>query len=140
MLATVKTWIARRFAPKSLGERGELAAAKFLRRKGYHILARHLDLRSGELDLVAADGRTVVFVEVKTRSSDSAGTPAEAVDERKMQRMTQAALAYLKAHGLLNHAARFDVVAVTWPEVARQPTIVHVQNAFEAIGHGQFFR
>jgi putative endonuclease len=140
MLATLRSWIARRFAPKSLGERGENAAAKFLRRKGYHILARHLDLRPGELDLVAADGRTVVFVEVKTRSTVSAGTPAEAIDERKMQRMTQAALAYLKSHGLLNHAARFDVVAVIWPSDRATPVIEHIENAFEAVGQGQFFR
>ena len=53
--------------------------------------------------------------------------------------MTQAALAYLKSHGLLNHAARFDVLAVTWPESAGQPIIEHVQNAFEATGRRQLY-
>jgi putative endonuclease len=57
-------------------------------------------------------GRTVVFVEVKTRSSSDAGHPAEAIDNRKEQRMTQAALGYFKSHGRLIHAARFDVVAM----------------------------
>lgn len=53
--------------------------------------------------------------------------------------MTQAALAYLKSHRLLNHAARFDVVAVTWPADAKQPTIEHIIDAFPAVGRGQFF-
>jgi putative endonuclease len=56
---------------------------------------------------------------VKTRSSTGAGHPADAIDDRKEQRMTQGALAYLKSHRLLNHAARFDVVAVTWPANAK---------------------
>ena len=135
----LRSWIASRHRPKSLGERGELAAARFLKRRGYHILARHLDLPLGELDIIAADGRTVVFVEVKTRSSMEAGHPADAIDSRKQQRMTQAALAFLKAHRLLNHAARFDVVAVTWADGTKKPTIEHIQDAFPAVGRGQFF-
>jgi putative endonuclease len=62
----LRSWIALRRRPKSLGERGEDAAARFLKRLGYHILARHVDSRLGELDIIAVDGRTVVFVEVKT--------------------------------------------------------------------------
>jgi putative endonuclease len=135
----LRSWIASRRRPKSLGQRGELVAARYLKRVGYHILARHLDLPLGELDLIAVDGRTVVFVEVKTRVSNSAGHPADAIDDRKEQRMTQAALAYLKSHRLLNHAARFDVVAVTWPADAKQPTIEHIIDAFPAVGRGQFF-
>ena len=93
----VRDWFARRFPEKSLGDRGEDAAAKYLKRQGYHILARSLDSPLGELDIVAVDGRTVVFVEVKTRRSDDAGRPSDAIDGRKEQRMTQAALAYLKS-------------------------------------------
>ena len=70
----LRSWIASRRRPKSLGERGEMAAARFLKRLGYHILARHLDLPLGELDIIAVDGRTVVFVEVKTRTLEP--TPA----------------------------------------------------------------
>jgi putative endonuclease len=139
MLAAIRTWWARRSRPKSLGERGELAAVRYLKRKGYHIVGRQIDLGVGELDIVAVDGRTVVFVEVKTRRSDAAGTPAEAVDELRQQRMTRAALTYLKSHGLLNCAARFDLVAILWPEDARRPTIEHIQDAFSAVGTGQFF-
>lgn len=139
ILRRLRAWFASRFPAKPLGERGERAAVQFLKRKGYHILGRHLDLRPGELDIVAVDGRTVVFVEVKTRSSTTAGSPAEAIDEHKERRMTQAALTYLKAHGLLHHAARFDVVSIKWPHDARQPTIDHYENAFSPAGVGQFF-
>jgi putative endonuclease len=137
--ARVRVWFARRFSEKSLGERGEDAAAKFLKRHGYHILARSLDSPLGELDIVAVDGRTVVFVEVKTRSSDEAGLPSDAIDQRKEQRMTQSALAYLKSNRLLSYSARFDVVAITWPDGARHPNIEHYKNAFSPVGTGQFF-
>ncbi len=135
----LKTWLAKWFPPKSLGERGEDFAARYLKRLGYHIVGRQVDLRVGELDIVAVDGRTVVFVEVKTRTSTAAGSPAEAVDDERQLRMTRAALAYLKSHGLLEYSARFDVVALIWPEGARTPTVEHIQNAFPAVGRGQFF-
>jgi putative endonuclease len=133
------SWLAERFPKKSLGRRGEDAATQLLKRLGYRILARGLDSRLGELDIIAVEGRTIVFVEVKTRSSTDAGHPADAIDATKQRRMTQAALAYLKSHRLLQHAARFDVVAITWPESARRPTIEHYKNAFSPVGSGQFF-
>lgn len=136
---SVRTWLAERFRAKPLGLRGEDVAAKFLKRKGYRILARHVDSPLGELDIIAVDGRTIVFVEVKTRSSTDAGHPADAIDERKERRMTQAALAYLKAQGLLKYSARFDVVAIVWPTDARRPIIEHYENAFAATGFGQFY-
>jgi putative endonuclease len=139
LAARIHGWFARRLPVKSLGDRGEDAAVKFLKRQGFHILARSLDSPLGELDIVAVDGRTVVFVEVKTRRSHDAGRPSEAIDQRKEQRMTQAALAYLKSNRLLNYSARFDVVAITWPENVHRPTIEHFKNAFSAIGAGQFF-
>jgi len=136
---SLRSWLAERLPKKSLGRRGEDAATRFLKRLGYRILARGLDSRLGELDIIAVDNRTIAFVEVKTRTSTDAGHPADAIDATKQRRMTQAALAYLKSHGLLNHAARFDVVAVTWPENASRPTIEHYKNAFSPVGAGQFF-
>ena len=124
---------------QSLGRRGERAAERFLRRLGYKIVARRERGRMGELDLVAVDGRTIVFVEVKTRTSHKAGHPAEAVGPDKQLRLTRLALAYLKRHELLEHAARFDVLAVTWPAGAKKPKIDHIKNAFEAVGRGQMF-
>jgi putative endonuclease len=124
---------------KTTGFRGERAAEKFLKRRGYKIVARGLRSRGGELDLVAVDGRTIVFVEVKTRTSDRYGAPEEAVDLNKQKRMTRAALMFLKRHGLLECSCRFDVVAVSWPAGSKRPTIEHFENAFEAVGVGGMF-
>lgn len=123
-----------------LGPRGERAAARYLRRLGYRIVARGSRNPLGELDLIAVDGRTVVFVEVKARTSAAAGQPFEAVTPEKQRRLTLAALAYLKYHGLLDHNSRFDVVSVIWPAGTRDPQIEHLKNAFEAVGRGQMFR
>jgi putative endonuclease len=136
----LRAWLAGRFSgTKSLGDRGEEAAARYLKRQGYRIVERGHDSRLGELDIIAVDGRTVVFVEVKTRASSDAGRPADAIDANKQRRMTQSALAYLKSKRLLENAARFDVVAVTWSADAKRPDIEHFQNAFAPIGAGQFF-
>jgi putative endonuclease len=152
--ARLASWLARRFPgsaatsgrgfvglfpPRTLGQRGEAAAASFLKRLGYKIVARGQRSGLGEIDLVAVEGRTVVFVEVKTRVSQDAGNPAEAVGRDKERRLTRLALGYLKRHDLLEHPARFDIVAVTWPAGQRRPRIEHVKNAFEAVGRGQMF-
>jgi putative endonuclease len=132
-------WLRRLFPTKPLGRRGEDAAARFLKRLGYKIVAHSDRLRPGELDLVAVDGRTVVFVEVKTRQSADAGHPAEAVDADKQRRLTRLAVTFLKRHGLLEYSARFDVIAVTWPPTARRPTIEHFKHAFDAVGKWEFY-
>ena len=133
-------WLRRVFPAKPLGTRGEAAAARFLKRRGYKIVARNELLHDGELDLVAVDRRrTIVFVEVKTRDSQDAGHPAEAVDLDKQRRLTCLAVAYLKRHGLLEYPARFDVIAVTWPEGKWFAKIEHFENAFEAVGEGEFY-
>jgi putative endonuclease len=138
--SAVSTWLSRLSSRKPLGQRGEAAAARFLRRRGYKIVARGRRLRGGELDLVAVDRqRTIVFVEVKTRDSQEAGHPAEAVNPNKQRRLTRLAVTFLKRHGLLEYPARFDVIAITWPEGQRRPTIEHFPNAFEAVGKWEFY-
>ncbi len=132
-------WLRARWAPKPLDVRGEQAAARFLRRRGLRILAWRDRSNLGEIDLVALDRRTLVFVEVKSRESSDLGHPSEAVDREKQRRLTRAALAYLKRHRLLETPARFDVVAVTWPDGCRTPRIEHFPNAFEAVGPSGFF-
>lgn len=122
-----------------LGDRGERAAARYLRRQGFKILARQHSSRLGEIDLIALDGDCVVFVEVKTRRSDAAGHPVEAVTPDKQRQLTRLALAWLKQHNLLEHRARFDIVAILWPEGARHPEIQHYRNAFEPVGFGQMY-
>jgi putative endonuclease len=140
MLVRLARWIAALRPERTLGQRGEAAAEKFLKRLGYKIVARGDRTALGELDLVAVDGRTVVFVEVKTRHSHQSGHPVEAVDAAKQARLTRLATAFLKRHDLLECAGRFDVVAVTWRTGERKPVIEHFQNAFEAVGRGQMFR
>jgi putative endonuclease len=129
-----------RFLPvHTLGQRGELAAERFLLKQGMVIVARGFEDKFGEVDLIAVDDDTIVFVEVKTRTSDKAGLPAEAVDETKQQHLTKTAHGYLKWHRLTECRARFDVIAITWPTADQEPEIVHYANAFEPVGQFQMF-
>ena len=137
--AVLTGWLRRLFPEKPLGRRGEAAAERFLKRRGYKVLARGNRLRPGELDLVMLDGRTIVFVEVKTRQSQEAGHPAEAVDEKKQRRLTRLAVTFLKRHKLLEYPGRFDVVAITWPEGRGRPQIEHFRDAFPAVGRGELY-
>ena len=122
-----------------LGRSGEALAAGFLEAQGMRIVDRNWRCREGEIDIVAKDGDWIVFVEVKTRQSDAAGDPVEAVTFAKQQQLTRLALSYLKRYGLLEHSARFDVVAIVWPDDAATPEITHYRNAFEPVGRGQMF-
>jgi putative endonuclease len=130
-------WLGRK--PPSLGLRGERAAERFLRRRGYRIVAQRQRQFRGELDLVALDGRTIVFVEVKTRRHHRSGHPIESVTQAKRGQLTRLALGFLKRHALLEYDARFDVVAVTWPSDQRNPRIEHFPHAFEPTGKGGMF-
>jgi putative endonuclease len=129
-----KPWWRRWF-----GSRSERAAARFLRRGGYRILARNYSGPLGELDIVALDGRCIVFVEVRSTGGDDPTRPAESVDDAKQRRLTALALDFLRRHRLLNHASRFDVLAISWPAGRREPTIVHHRQAFEAVGRWQMY-
>jgi putative endonuclease len=97
---------------QTLGRAGEDEAVKALARSGYRILVRNYRCRLGEVDIIAADGKTVVFVEVKTRGSDAFGAPAGGVDARKQRRIIAASQTYLAEHGLTEAPVRFDVVSV----------------------------
>lgn len=110
------------------GAGAEALVAARLEAMGWKVLARNWRCRYGELDLVAQDGATLVFVEVKARSSRGAGTPEEAVDAAKQARLSRSAGEYLAAHGLLERTCRFDVVAVEGGEVR------HHRAAFAASG------
>lgn len=115
-----------------LGSRGEQYAEKFLRSQGWKILARNLKTRLGEIDLLALDGATVVFIEVKTRLSDHRGRPEEAVDRRKQKQLSRVAMGYLKERRWLERPSRIDVIAITGePEIDRCE-LRHFKNAFPA--------
>jgi putative endonuclease len=116
--------------PKQLlGREGEKIAERYLKKKGYKLVERNYRCLSGEVDLIVLDRRVIVFVEVKTRSDDRFGTPFEAVEVRKQQKMIRAAQFFLHAKGLQQREARFDVVGISWP--GRQPVVEHIENAFE---------
>ena len=113
---------------KLLGRTGEDTAALFLVSRGYRILERNYRTRSGEIDLIGLHQGTVAFIEVKTRSNNAFGAPELAVNERKQQRMTKAALGYIKAKKLHQVPCRFDVVAIN---TANEQQVELIQNAFE---------
>jgi putative endonuclease len=95
-----------------VGRTGEDLACKLLKKKGYKILERNYKSPLGEIDIIAREGKTLVFVEVKTRSTSDFGTAKWAVGPRKQRKVSMVALDYLKRQALLEHPARFDVVAV----------------------------
>ena len=113
---------------KLLGKSGEDRAAKHLAGLGYRLLERNYRTPQGEIDLIALDGDTVVFVEVKTRTNDAFGAPELAVNPTKQRRMVNAALGYLKQKKLHSMACRFDVVAVGGKDAGQVELIRH---AFE---------
>jgi putative endonuclease len=112
--------------------RGEAAAALLLRLKGYRIEARNWRCRLGEVDIVAWDRDTLVFVEVKTRASRAAGPPEEAVTAAKQRRLVLLAQAFLAQRRGETPPCRFDVVAVEsgspWPRLR------HLKAAFRTDG------
>jgi putative endonuclease len=128
--------VLRAILNRLLGGRGERAAEKFLKKAGLRIITRGYRSPFGEIDLVAREGETWVFVEVKTRRR---GTPVDAVTVEKQRRLTLTGVHFLKQNGILESSARFDVVAIVWSEDSNKPVIEHIPNAFESVGHGQMF-
>lgn len=114
------------------GDRGERLAVRHLKKSGLRIVTRNYRNRFGEIDIIALDGQTIVFVEVKTRKSNAAGNPLEAVDEIKQAKIIQVAQAYLKQRRLFEYSVRFDVIGIVWNEDGREsrPELTHVRHAF----------
>lgn len=115
------------------GNRSERAAARHLKQLGYRILGRNYTCQFGELDLIALEQRTIVFVEVRSTQERDLGDPAASVDHAKQRKLTRLATYWLQKKRLLGHPARFDVLIIGWPARASAPTIQHFRNAFEAV-------
>jgi len=115
---------------RGTGIRGEEEAARFLTRSGYAILDKNVRTRAGEIDLVAKEGRTLVFVEVKTRRELEGDPPQAAVQTRKQNRLAKLAHGYLKLKRLRQTPCRFDVVAVIVNDEGGVKAIRHIPNAF----------
>jgi len=113
------------------GIKGEDEAARFLTRSGYAILEKNVRTRAGEIDLVAKEGRTLVFVEVKTRRDVVEGDPPQAaVHTRKQNRLAKLAHGYLKQKRIRQTPCRFDVVSVIINDEGGVKAIRHIPNAF----------
>lgn len=107
-----------------LGKLGEEKAKKYLKKAGFKIVETNYTNLLGEIDIIAKDKDTIVFVEVKTRTSCAFGTPAMAVGTHKQRKLTQVATLYLKTTKNLNSPARFDVIEVF------DDKLNHIKNAF----------
>jgi putative endonuclease len=114
------------------GQEGEATAERYLRQKGYRIVAKNIRSSLGELDLVAEDGRVLVFVEVKARRTGEYGGAIHAVHRRKQEKLIQLASQYLARHHLSNRICRFDVVLLQG--TASCPLIEHIKSAFDVPG------
>lgn len=114
----------------ALGKAGEDLACAELEKRGYEIVARRYRQRSGEIDIIAKDGPTWVFVEVKARDTREFGCAAEAVTPYKQRRIARLARDYVTLNRLSHCPCRFDVVAIHFD--AGRPSIEVYQNAFDA--------
>jgi putative endonuclease len=111
------------------GKQGEEMAAAFLAGAGYRIVERNYRCPFGEIDIVAEEGKVLVFVEVKSRRSEAFGDPQLAVGRQKQQKLSRIAMHYLAERGQGHRLARFDVVSVKWLPEGRR--IELIRNAFE---------
>ncbi len=116
----------------SLGSRAEDLAAAYLVRRHYDVLERNYKTRWGEIDIIAKDGATLVFVEVKARRSEASGSPQEAVTRQKQYKIIRMAQQYMHQcdRKTFEQPVRFDVVAIQWH--GDVPLIEHILHAFDA--------
>ena len=134
----MKTFIQRLFSKKRqmpdhlrAGAWGERIAEKELKKLGMKIIGKRVRFgRRFELDLVARDKDTLVFVEVKTRRSEKFGRPFSAVDRAKRRQISKAAIRYLERLRKLPDYIRFDVVEVVGEQGKGEPSVNHIENAF----------
>lgn len=112
------------------GKTAEALAVRWLRKHGYRIVEQNLRLLGGELDVIAQDGETLVFIEVKGRRTNQFGGTSYAIDERKKRQIIKLASFYRSERGLDHQPCRFDAIFVT-PTKEDIPKITHVRHAFE---------
>lgn len=114
----------------ALGRKAETEAAEFLKSRGYRILKLNYRTALGEIDIIARDREGLVFVEVKSATSEKFGSPCEKVSSFKQRQISKAALKFLKDNRLLDSSARFDVVSALYPDKGA-PKFELIKNAFE---------
>ncbi len=117
------------------GEWGERVAVRYLRSKRYRILGRRIRIGRGEIDIIARDGDHLVFVEVKTRSSDGDRRPADAVDAAKRRMLARTGIRYISRMRNAVTSFRFDIIEVKGERGDRTPVINHIMKAFDRRGN-----
>jgi len=117
-------------SPQAFGQVAETLAADMLRKKGYRIIEKNLRLAGGELDLIAEDQGTLVFIEVKARRGEQLGGAPYAINTRKQQQIIKLAQCYLSKHRLADKQCRFDVILVVGTQES-SPHLTHIEQAFE---------
>ena len=125
--ALYRIWKPKRI---DLGKVGEASACRHLKQLGFNVVAKNYTTPIGEIDIIAEDGDVLVFVEVKTRRSDVYGLPEEAVNLKKMQKLTKLARLYIKSKNLYDREARFDVVSILPQGRFGKKSIRLIKNAF----------
>jgi putative endonuclease len=121
--------LENQITPYQLGQIGEKIALKYLRQKKFEIVKKGFRLYRGEIDLIARDGKALVFVEVKTRSEGALGLPEESVDLRKQRQIRKIAEGYLALNDFDNVECRFDVISIIFDEKGAF-SLSHYENAF----------
>lgn len=114
---------------QTLGKSGEEIAHHYLIKKKYRIIARNFRFFRGEIDIIAYDKKTLVFIEVKTRKSKAFGLPEEAVTLRKQQQIRRIAQGFMAKNNLKDAECRFDVVSLSFKDNGKHE-ISHIKNAF----------
>jgi putative endonuclease len=116
---------------KEIGKLGEKMALEYLTDKGYTILARNYRVgRLGEIDLIASFEGSLSFIEVKTRTGNAFGTPAEAVTWKKQMTIRQVASCFLKAHGVVDMPVQFDIIEVMMTKEGRLINLQYLEKVF----------
>ena len=110
----------------TLGCWGEDIAEKYLKKKGYHIVERNFRCRLGEIDIIARDGAELVFIEVKTRQSQSYGLPCESINAEKVRHIIRTAAYYTTVHGMEYPETRLDVIEILKQE--GKTYLHHIEN------------
>ena len=116
---------------KNIGNIGEEVAVKFLISKGYKVLERNYLIRGGEIDIIALDGDTLVFIEVKARYSHEYGLPIEAMTPWKLKALKKSALFYVQDNNLENKLCRFDFLGIDYTNSKESPDVELIKNILD---------
>lgn len=119
---------------KLLGKYGEDIVSNYISKNGMSIVKRNYSCKSGEIDIIASQGDTIVFIEVKTRTSEKYGRPSQAVSVSKQRKLIKTALMFMTQKNLFDYSCRFDVVEVNVDKETKSYNITYIKDAFQYTG------